>query len=242
MKRILIAIVAILCLSAQVSAINFGNFATNIVQSKLNAFAKDLGPVLGGGTYSGANCGFPGFDISAKLVMVSSASSDDVILPANSAFGLPFAQIEVGLPMNIIPMFRIFTISPENGGTLTVMGGGIKYKLSDDQAILPAVAVSGTYHFFSGYSAFDFNALSFNLILSKGLSPLPVSLYAGAGVDFSNITSKVPGLGLGVTGSGTSFRYNIGARLTILPVIYINGDIGYANSSLAYSFGAGAAF
>ena len=242
MKKILITILAVLCLSAQVSAIDFGSFAANIVQSKLNAFAKDLGPVLGGGTYSGANCGFPGFDVSAKLVMVNSASSDDVILPAGKAFGLPFAQIEVGLPLNIIPMFRIFTINPENGGTLTVMGGGIKYKLSDDQVILPAVAVSGTYHFFSGYSAFDFNALSFNLILSKGLSPLPIALYAGAGVDFSNISSKILGPGLGVTGSATSYRYDVGARLSILPLIYLNGDIGYANTSLAYTFGAGAAF
>ncbi len=242
MKKLIVTLMAILCLSAQISAINFGSFSTNIVTSKLNAFAKDLGPVLGGGPYSGSNCGFPGFDLSVKLVVVNSPSSDDAILPANTAYGLPFAELEVGLPMNIIPMFRIFTITPENGGTLTVMGGGIKYKLLDDQIVLPAVAVSGTYHFFSGYSDFDINALSFNLILTKGLSPLPLALYAGAGVDFTNITSKIPFLGVMVTGSGTSFRYNAGLRLTVLPLVYVNGDVGYANSSLAYTLGAGAAF
>ena len=45
-----------------------------------------------------------------------------------------------------------------------------------------------------------------------------------------------------VTGSGTSFRYNAGLRLTVLPLVYVNGDVGYANSSLAYTLGAGAAF
>lgn len=215
--------------------ISFDDYKTHVSKVYLDPFAKDLGIVLGGGTFSGSNCGFPGLDVSVKFIIVSAPSADDLILPQNTLFFLPYAQVEVGLPFSTNLMARGFMYS-----NFTVLGFGIKYKFVEETVAIPGISIFVTYNFITGYADFDANTLSFNGSISKGFSPLPVSVYATGGVDFTNINTKIAGF-TDIKGAATGYRVNTGVRFSPFPLVYINADIGIL-SPTSYNLGLGISF
>ena len=234
------AVAFLACTEKDSCAVSFADFKTYLSETFLNPFAKDLGSLLGGGTFDGTDCGFPGVDVNFKFVMIDKPSVEDLILPQNTLVGIPYGQVEVGLPMGIGVLARGFSLSIDSNN-VAILGFGAKYKIVEESPVLPAIAVYGTYNFLSNFPDFDASTISINIAVSKGFSPLPVGVYAVAGVDFTTVQSKVAGF-TDVKGTATGYRANAGIRISPLPLFYLNGDIGFANGSTSYNAGAGLGF
>lgn len=240
MKKILTLIVLALVMSSNMPGVTFSDFSTFQTETALNPFAKDLGACLGGGFFSGNNPGFPGVDISGKFVMLANASTDDPIIPANTLIALPYAQAEVGLPMDIVLIARGMALTVD-GTSILLVGGGVKYKLLNDAAILPGIAAFATYNMISGIADFDASTISFNLAISKSLSPLPVALFIYGGMDSTTVSSKVLGFTT-LKGTATTYRVNAGVRFTPFPLFYVAGDMSLFSTTTAYNISAGFSF
>jgi hypothetical protein len=238
--QIFITLMFFVFLSSNVIAISFSEFQNYVSETYLKPFSKDLGAVLGGGMYTGSNCNFPGFDVSFKFVLVDKPVAEDRILPSNQYFGLPYIQVEAGLPFNINIMGRGFSFSVDNNN-FSVVGVGLKYKFLEDTVATPSVATFITYNFVTGWVDFDANTLSANILVSKSLSPLPILVYGVGGLDFTTVTSKIAGY-LDVKGSDMGYRMNGGVRFSPFPLFYIIADIGFVNGSTGYNLGAGISF
>ncbi|OGF44932.1 MAG: hypothetical protein A2452_03550 [Candidatus Firestonebacteria bacterium RIFOXYC2_FULL_39_67] len=240
MKNILSCFVFLIVFASNMFGVSFADF--NLYQSDvlLNPFARDLGSCLGGGYFSGNNPGFPGVDVNAKFVILDKPSADNIILPANTLIGLPYVQAEIGLPMDFSIVARGMTLTID-GASIVLIGGGIKYKLLNDSLAMPGIAVLATYGTISGVPSFDASTISFNVSISKSLSPLPLAVFIYGGMDMSNVSSKVPGF-TSIKGTATNYRVNAGARFSPLPLFYISGDMSLFAEITNYNIGAGISF
>ncbi len=229
-------------IASSVYGVSFNDFllVANQKNTILNAFAKDVGSLLGGGFINGNNPGFPGLDISGKFVMLDKPTAGDVILPANTLLGLPYAQVEVGLPMDLSVVARGMTL-PIDSNSVVLFGGGVKYKLLNDSIALPGVAVLATYSGISGVPSFDASVYSLNISISKSLSPVPLTIFVYAGMDVTSVSSKVPGFTT-LKGNDTSYRVNAGARFSPLPLVYVEADMGFFAANTNYNIAAGLSF
>lgn len=218
---------------------NFNDF-TNLMKAddQLKAFGKDIGAILGGGTFSTADvAGSPGVDLSARVCMLGKVSDDDVILKDFSLIGLPFAQLDIGLVKGIGLTARFFSIS-----NVTLIGFGAKYKVLDNYPV-PIVSGLVTYHTISGSAdlGFKISTISINAIASEKVAI--ATFYCGAGLDFTSIkTTSIAGFALDLKANPVGYRAVLGLRLNVLPVVYLNGDIGLANSAMSYNAGLGIGF
>ena len=242
MKKTLFAFIIFALSSSSMLGVSFTDFLlpSNQTETVLNPFAKDLGACLGGGFISGNNPGFPGVDISGKFILLDKPSADNIILPANTLIGLPYAQVEVGLPMDFTVVARGMTL-PIDGTSIVLVGGGIKYKLLNDSLALPGIAVLATYSTLTGVPSFDASTISLNLSISKGFSPLPLTVFVYGGMDITNVSSKVLGFTT-LKGTATTYRVNAGARFSPLPLLYIYADTGLFAVNTNYNIGAGISF
>ncbi|MFH1825181.1 MAG: DUF6588 family protein [Candidatus Firestonebacteria bacterium] len=238
--KFILCIVLVVFFCSKAIAVSFSEFQNYLSETYLKPFSKDLGAILGGGFYTGSNCGFPGFDVSAKFILIDKPIAEDRILPQNQSFGLPYIQAEVGLPLGLGVMARGFSFSVD-AKSFSVIGAGLKYKFLEDVVAIPAVSGFVTYNFVAGFPDFDASTFSLNVLVSKGFSPLPLSVYAVGGLDFTNITSKIAGF-LDVKGSDSGYRINTGVRFSPFPLFYVVGDIGFVNGSTNYNAGAGISF
>ena len=120
MKKAISALMFLVVVTSSAFGVSFSDFSLYQTDALLNPFAKDLGACLGGGFINGNNPGFPGLDVSGKFVLLDKPSADNVILPANTLIGLPYAQVEVGLPMDFsviargMALFRLLDLEMKN--------------------------------------------------------------------------------------------------------------------------------
>jgi hypothetical protein len=210
------------------------NFGSHLTQASLNALTKDLGALMGGGSFHhGKSLGFPlGFDIGVHVPIVG-LQDDDFILRDNGSTSEAFwGQIELGLPAKIGLIGRFGKIL--DGDTI---GGGLRYGLYKSAVpFLPSVSISALYD--------KMKHPNFNLITYTGNAVLSFELpfidpYVGGGYDSSKMTSAS---GTTLEGKADGTRVEAGVNIHLIPFTYINLAGGLANGEKMYHGGAGVRF
>ncbi|MBD3290553.1 hypothetical protein GF337_17240 [candidate division KSB1 bacterium] len=217
-----------------------------------------FGFLAGGGLYnSGDVHGFMGFDVGIKLNAMRVTDDQKPPFPeleyelrggplqGESVVPLPMIHAGVGLFGNVEVMGRFLTFPMGQGdteGNVTLIGLGAKYGILQNFA-LPKVAVVAAYHYLIMPEDFDFgnvNNLSAALVVSKGL-PF-ISFYAGAGVDYTNLTVEIPPpIDINESFNKANFKGNVGVKITPFPLLFINIDYNFGVAQ-GVSAGAGINF
>ena len=235
------AFLALVVFVAEAGAIDFNEYkdVNNYATAYLKPLAKDLGALMGGGTFrSGSVLGFPGVNAEVQVVGLTSGESP---LLKNQVFFMPYGMAAVGLPVIGAEVFaRGFQYSG-----LTILGGGTKYALpifpSVPAAPAPSIAAVASYHmmtFGSGTDQLTATGLSVSGVLSYGFPGVPIEPYLGAGMDMTSMTAK-KGSVADIAVSETGTRLVGGLSLTIFPLIYVTGEAGLSNSVTSFSVRAG---
>ena len=201
-------------------------YANSVIQTRLDSFAKDLGVLLGGGSFhQGKSLGFPGFDVGIHVPFVK-VKNEDVLMNAN-LLALPILQAEIGLPAKFDLIARYAT---DNNSSF--IGMGLRYGIINNSLPgLPSLsiqAVSNTLNVNAGVNKLKATTMSAACIFSINL-PI-ITPFAGVGIDNTEVTpdSTITKL----IGKSSSMRFEVGANLTLFPFTYIqfggvlvNGDI-----------------
>ncbi|MEW5951985.1 MAG: hypothetical protein GX447_06415 [Elusimicrobia bacterium] len=245
MKKVLLSFICALLTINNVKADSFEDFKTQIAadaKGLIKPFAADFGGVLGGNDFSsGRALGFPGFDIGISMAVQSKPSSENLVLKNAKvdAFGIPMVNAAVGLPFaGIDVMARGFSYSG-----LSIVGGGLRYNIFKSGTLtkfMPDLSVSAFYDSIN-YDYFKGGHMSFNLAASFDF-PI-IKPFAGIGFDKTNLEVKNVNPSVnGIDGSISKSRYTLGARLTVMPLIYIYGAYSSLHGQSAYNAGLGARF
>ena len=108
----------------------FSRFSSNITESSLKAFAKDIGGILGSGANNTArSLGFSGFDVGYRQVVQLKPSLKNTVFNSERAISLGWVQAEIGMPYRVDGFIRGM-----NYDSFAVTGGGLRYglrKISD---------------------------------------------------------------------------------------------------------------
>jgi len=212
----------------------------------VEAILKMFGTMVGSGQYQTAEMhSLLGFDVGMRgvLTTVPSEFEDLPVFLGDGEVGLAFLHASLGLPGKLELFGRFFylplgaesdpaNLAPQNAadsrGGVTLIGGGLKYGLVQMPGT-PKIMLMGTYHQLLVPDEFDFGnvgTLSLNAVISHSLAVL--SIYAGAGVDITNLTVNddsplLPGQSFTENG----FKYTLGAKASVLPFVHISGAMNF---------------
>ncbi|WP_428077430.1 hypothetical protein [Candidatus Avelusimicrobium alvi] len=205
-KTTILTLAALLVLSTGASARNiWDDFGDNVTRENVRAFTKDLGGLIGSGTYTtGRVLGWGGFQIGPRASMVfkmSQGNGEDRATKQHTALGdrdevgsvvYPWLQADIGMPFRIDGFIRA---SSYQG--LTIAGGGLRWGITRPNEMLgsfqPMLVVSA-----HSASARDFSATHYNASLVLSMKFKYFVPYIGGGVDYTtlniNQASLVPTL------------------------------------------------
>ncbi|MEA3306547.1 MAG: hypothetical protein U9Q34_02045 [Elusimicrobiota bacterium] len=125
MIRLFIIFVFSVLMPLSVFSTEFSGFSSNITNSSLKAFAKDMGGILGGGANNTArSLGFSGFDLGYKQIVQLKPSLNNTVLNSERAINLGWVQAEIGMPYRVDGFIRGM-----NDDGFAVTGGGLRYGL-----------------------------------------------------------------------------------------------------------------
>ncbi|MFA6317366.1 MAG: hypothetical protein WC943_08105 [Elusimicrobiota bacterium] len=233
LKKILLTLAAAL-LCGPAHADQFGGFQQFSDRGSLKPFARDLGGILGSSSFhSGRSLGFSGFDVGFRGGMLFSPDKRDKILRDNGvkAFGMPWVQAEVGLPMR----FDVFIRGASFEG-LTVSGGGLRWGVfkGGDKPWSFQLLVSGLGHayvhqHFSGVHA------GANIVASTGNQY--IVLYTGPGFDWTRLVARSSTLDptlAGETAHTFEYRCTAGMKLKPFAAVTSNKLLPYLYLSAGY--------
>jgi opacity protein-like surface antigen len=205
------------------------------------AFAKELGPVLGGGmTHSGKTLGFPGFDVGIRMP-IKNIGNDFVFKSSDvTMLGLPMVQAEIGLPGKIDIIARMAPPA-EN---ISMMGVGVRYGIiKSGLPGIPSISVLGSYNKLST-DMLEVTTLSANVAVSFGL--IIVTPYVNVGIDQTEVKATAKALAgtplTSASGTASTTRLEAGITFSPLPLIYIYGGYVIIGDSTGYNVGAGLRF
>ena len=234
-RRAILAVCALLAVPLAVRASDFSNnSAANLNSTAFDALAKDLGALVGGGTFhSGESLGFPvGFDIGYHIDGTDTDSKDVILRDDHKFATANWVQAEIGLPAKLGVIGRYGKIYSAD-----VYGGGLRYGLfKSDVPGLPSISISALYHQLND-DALKGRFLTGNLVASFDVPILHP--YIGGGYDNSHIESKGAG---SVKGDGSGYRAEAGVNLSLIPFTYITIGGGVANGQKMGHAGAGIRF
>lgn len=238
-------VMSMACLwAAPVRADQFEGFKKFATEPALKAFARDLGGLIGGGTFhSGASLGFPGVDLGVHSVVQKRPSATNSILKDLSdkiveSIVLPMAQGEIGLPYNIDVILR--GISFED---FAMVGGGLRYGLFKAKLIplAPAMAVSVFTHALT-HDSFSLAQYTGNIAFDINVPIL--SPYLGVGWDHTSIKVKQAEIASLINSKikANGFRSTIGLNLKPLPLVYVHGAYTNLHGEEGFEGGFGVKF
>lgn len=196
MKKIFLVLLASLLWgvpSAQARNI-WDDFGTHVTADNVRAFTKDLGGIIGSGTYTtGRILGWGGFQIGPRAGMVfkmSEAKGDSFEARQKTALGdrdevgsvvYPWLQADIGMPFRVDGFIRA---SSYQG--LTIAGGGLRWGITRPSEMLgsfqPMLVVSA-----HSASAQDFSASHYNASLVLSMKFKYFVPYIGGGVDYTTL-------------------------------------------------------
>lgn len=186
--------VCLLCASGASARNIWDDFGANVTQHNVRAFTKDLGGLIGSGTYTtGRILGWGGFQIGPRGSMVfkmSQAQGDTFAEKQKTALGdrdevgevfYPWLQADIGMPFRIDGFIRA---SSYQG--LTIAGGGLRWGITRPNEMLgsfqPMLVVAA-----HSASARDFSASHYNASLVLSMKFKYFVPYVGGGVDYTTL-------------------------------------------------------
>ena len=182
MKKLIAVLIFFLGSTLSVSAgALFDDFADNVTTQNVRDFAKDLGGLIGAGTYTtGRVLGWGGFQIGPRASMIfrlSKGNGDDAATRNHTALGerkevgnvvYPWLQADIGLPYRIDGFIRASSFEG-----MTIAGGGLRWGITRPNEMLgslqPMLVVAA-----HSASARDFSATHYNANLVLSMPPFPV--------------------------------------------------------------------
>ena len=190
MRKILFLIALfVFCLPMQARNI-WDDFSDNVTQDNVRAFAKDLGGLMGSGTYTtGRVLGWGGFQIGPRATMIFKMSkgkneSTHTALGEREEVGevyYPWLQADIGMPFRLDGFIRA---SSYQG--MTIAGGGLRWGITRPNEMLgsfqPMLVLSA-----HSASARDFSATHYNASLVMSMKFKYFVPYIGGGVDYTNL-------------------------------------------------------
>lgn len=200
-RRIFVLLAFCVLGSLTIQARNVWNdFGENVNQANVRSFAKDLGGLMGAGTYTtGRILGWGGFQIGPRANMIfkmSKANGEDHATQQQTALGhrddvgaifYPWLQADIGMPGRIDGFIRA---SSYEG--LTIAGGGLRWGITRPNELLgslqPMLVVAA-----HSASSRDFSAVHYNASLVLSAKFKYFVPYIGGGVDYTtlNINSAI---------------------------------------------------
>ncbi len=195
MKKLICALAAVLLCATGASARNiWDDFGANVTRDNVRAFTKDLGGLIGSGTYTtGRVLGWGGFQIGPRASMVfrmSQGNGADYATQQHTALGdrdevgsvvYPWLQADIGMPFRIDGFIRA---SSYQG--LTIAGGGLRWGITRPNEMLgsfqPMLVVAA-----HSASARDFSATHYNASLVLSMKFKYFVPYIGGGVDYTTL-------------------------------------------------------
>lgn len=194
-KQLVLVLTALFLCAPGVFARNiWDDFGANVTQQNVRAFTKDLGGIIGSGTYTtGRILGWGGFQIGPRASMVfkmSKGNGDDRATQQHTALGdrdevgsvvYPWLQADIGMPFRIDGFIRA---SSYQG--LTIAGGGLRWGITRPNEMLgsfqPMLVVAA-----HSASARDFSATHYNASLVLSMKFKYFVPYVGGGVDYTTL-------------------------------------------------------
>ncbi|OQA92266.1 MAG: hypothetical protein BWY26_00380 [Elusimicrobia bacterium ADurb.Bin231] len=259
-KRFLAVVVCFL-LSVPVFAaeISFDELKNNLSKTCVEPMAKDIGSVLAGNMFrSGTSIGthfkwVPGIQVGVAVAGSLKPREDNVILqqgfgsatePKDAIFGLPFAQVGLGLPFGIDVVVRGAPEMQE----IKLMGVGLKKTIIERGFASVKIGLSAMYsHNRLEYTSFKAETNSFTGIFSVKV-PL-VEPYIGVAIDKTSLETEFTPTEL-MTASNpvnidvttTDPRYVAGLNFYTVPLTYINIAGTYLGDHMGVDVGVGLKF
>lgn len=186
--------VCVLCTCGASARNVWDDFGANVTRQNVRAFTKDLGGLIGSGTYTtGRILGWGGFQIGPRGSMVfkmSEANGDTFAERQKTALGnrdevgevfYPWLQADIGMPFRIDGFIRA---SSYQG--LTIAGGGLRWGITRPNEMLgsfqPMLVVAA-----HSASARDFSASHYNASLVLSMKFKYFVPYIGGGVDYTTL-------------------------------------------------------
>lgn len=247
MKRRKVALVSFLVLgglSPLLANDISNNFRLHINQDTLDNLAKDLGALMGGGSFhEGSMLGFPfGFDLGVHVPVIRIEDNNPILVDDGTSVQALWGQAEIGLPAQINLIGRVGKAFDAD-----LYGGGLRVGLINPLTPgVPSLSLTGLYGRMK-HEFFNLDTVSANVVLSIDL-PF-IHPYIGGGYDRSNLKlhgSAYEGVPAGVSrdleGEANGYRAEGGINLSIMPFTYINLGMGLANDKKTYHAGAGVRF
>ncbi|MBI4423960.1 MAG: hypothetical protein HY554_09550 [Elusimicrobia bacterium] len=224
------------------AADQFRGFKQFVDRPSVKPFTRDLGGVLGSASFHyGRSIGISGFDIGAHggLQLRPSPGNEPLRRTGVKAFGLPWAQAEVGLPFNLDGFIR--GISHQG---ITISGGGLRYGLlkHSDQPWATQLLLSSVAH---SVAHKDFSASHFGVNVVASIGVPSVSPYVAAGFDRTRLVVKTSDLDPTLIGeAATTFesRFTAGISIRPHPFVYVQGAFTVAHGEPGFDTGLGIRF
>ncbi|WP_428897945.1 hypothetical protein Dip518_000132 [Parelusimicrobium proximum] len=166
----------------------FDDFSANVTKENLKYFAKDLGGILGSGTFTtGRVLGWGGFQVGPRGAVAFKLDDKNTALGDPDKVGhiiMPWIQADIGMPWKIDAFIRAGTF---NG--LTMSGGGLRWGIfrpvTTDYSFQAMVVASAHSAVGDGFSAAHYAG---NVVLSMTMKHF--TPYVAAGVDNTKVTVK----------------------------------------------------
>lgn len=195
MKKIgILMLFCLLCAPATFARNIWDDFGTNVTENNIRAFTKDLGGLIGSGTYTtGRVLGWGGFQIGPRGSMIfkmskgkghTDAEKNHTALGDRDSVGdvfYPWLQADIGLPFRIDGFIRA---SSYQG--MTIAGGGLRWGITQPNEMLgslqPMLVVAA-----HSASARDFSASHYNASLVLSMKIKYFVPYIGGGVDYTTL-------------------------------------------------------
>jgi len=210
--------------------------------------AKEINVAMNGGLFhQGKPLGITGFDAGLKIPLkkINQDFSDKLKtlqIESPQIFGLPWLQLEKGLPAKIDLVARVGI--PIQG--VTMYGVGLRYGIfSSIIPGIPDISIMGVYSSLS-HEMLIATTKSANIVASFGL-PL-IKPYIGLGIDSTEVKAtdkakqNTPMVSEEVKGESNVTRIELGINLNIIPLLYFNLGYGIVDSDNFYVLSAGLKF
>lgn len=236
---------AVLGISGQAFARNtWDDFGIYVDRQNVRAFTKDLGGMIGSGTYTtGRVLGWGGFQIGPRASMVfkmSEANGDTYEARQKTALGdreevgsvwYPWLQADIGMPFRVDGFIRASSFEG-----LTIAGGGLRWGITRPSEVLysfqPMLVVAA-----HSASARDFSATHYNASLVLSMKFKYVVPYIGGGVDYTTLHINRADLDASLEGESeytATARATAGLNFKLPAYLDLSVAANYAN----YGFGA----
>ena len=239
MKKIVIAVLLVLCTSLPAMAATNITLPPTFTQSDFKDLSRDLGLVISyiplataeplGGALPHIDAGVEvsAFDLNTNSSYWQAIKAYPGNADVPSTLPVPRLHIQVGLP--IIPIDLGYVYASVPGTDVKYMGAEVKLAILSGSAVTPAIAIRGAYTKLSGVTDMDISTKSADISISKGIAIF--TPYAGYGMVWIESKEKSPLVTL-TDESLTEPKWFVGTKITFFPLmnLVIEADFAEVNS------------